>query len=96
MRQIPSSASAAGKVSDPWNTLTSSWHETGGNLVVIAWSSGRILLLLLLEEFSRGSRLMEPQGSWCFDSGTWVIAPVNTLSLMLLADDFPGLVLPSL
>lgn len=38
---------------------------------------------------------MEPQGSWCFDSGTWVIDPVNTLSLMLLVDDFPGLVLPS-
>lgn len=58
MGQIPSSASAAGN--DPWKALTSSWHETGGNLVVVAWSSGRILLLLLLEEFSRGSRLMEP------------------------------------
>lgn len=50
--------------------------------MVVVWSGGRPLSPLLLAGFSRDCRLMEPQESWCFDTSMWIIAPVNTQSLV--------------
>lgn len=55
---VLSSASPAGKLSDPWRALSSSWHETGERLMVVAWKDGRILLLFLWQSF------LEVPGWW--------------------------------